>query len=351
MSAKILKIDPKNPDEKLLIEAADCLRDGGLVIVPTETVYGIAVNADNKLALKRLEEVKERPKNKRFSLHIDCKERLDEFVKEIPIAAYKLIDKFWPGPLTLIFNAKDGDTLGVRLPDNLVCRRIIELADVSVVCPSANISGKPAATNFNDAIVDLKTKVDIAIDAGPTSIGVESSVVDVTVDPVKVLREGAIKEKDIMQTVAVKNILFVCTGNSCRSVMAEYLMRKKLAELKRTDISVSSAGMMMDGSLATQDTLDVLSKEGIDARAHRSRRISEDILNKSDLILAMESIHEERILQLDYKVRNRLFLLKEFARVTDGGLDIPDPIGRGTVVYNKTLELIKEAVNRVVQVI
>ncbi len=351
MPAKIIKIDPKNPNETLLIEAADCLRDGGLVIIPTETVYGIAVNAINKSALKRLGEVKERPNGKKFSLHIDCKERLEEFVRDIPVAAYKLIDKFWPGPLTLVFNAVDGDTIGVRLPDNLVCRKIIEFSDVPVVCPSANISGKPAPTHFDDALVDLKDKVDIAVDIGVTSVGIESSVVDVTVNPVKVLREGAIKEKDILQTVNTKNILFVCTGNSCRSVMAEYLMRKKLKELKRNDIVVSSAGMMMDGALATQDTLDALSKEGIDARAHRSRRVTDEILNKSDLILAMESMHEERILQLDYKVRNRLFLLKEFAKVTEGGLDIQDPIGRGAVVYNKTLELIKEAVNRVAQVI
>lgn len=350
-ATKIVKVDPKNPNEECLKEAADILARGGLVIIPTETVYGIAADLSSTKAIDRLYAIKGRPKDKPFSLHIDKKESVEGIARDIPIAAYKLIDKFWPGPLTLILKSKSNNTIGMRMPDNAIALRVISLAEVPVACPSANLSGKPAPVDFPGAIKDLEGLVDFAIDAGPARLGIESTIVDLTNPGTKILREGAIKKEEILAATEKKNILFVCTGNSCRSVMAKGILEKILREKKRNDVNVLSAGMMLGGMGATEETINVLRREGIDVSGHHSQRVTEDIIRKSDLILVMEKIHEERILQFAPQAKNRVFLLKEFAKMREGDLDITDPIGRPSDFYETTFKVIKEAIERVAEII
>ncbi|MFH0826344.1 MAG: L-threonylcarbamoyladenylate synthase [Candidatus Omnitrophota bacterium] len=352
MATKIVKIDPLCPDDKYLKEAAGILAKGGLVIIPTETVYGIAADASNKKTLERLYRIKQRPCDKPFSLLIDRKERIEELCQDIPVLAYKLMHKFWPGPLTIILKSKEGGTLGVRMPDDDVALGIIEMAGVPVVCPSANLSGKPAPVDFKEAIQDLQGQVDYAIEAGPTRLKEESTVVDLTVEPIKFLRVGALKEEEFEPVIRKKSVLFVCTGNSCRSVMAKAWLQKLMKEKNRQDVEVLSAGiMMMAGFGASHETAEVLKREGMDVSGHLSQRISSEMIGRCDLILVMEKLHEEKILEMAPQVKNRLFLLKEFAKIEGNHLDIPDPIGKSFEFYEKTFDLIRETVERVAQII
>lgn len=349
---RILKVNPALPEPDKIAEAAHIIRHGGLVIFPTETVYGIAVDANNPEAMKRLMMVKHRQPGKRFSILIPQRSIMDNYIHYDKPDLFKLIDKYWPGPLTVIVPSKDhGETIGIRMPDHTVALKLVEQSGCTVAAPSANLEGKKAPTNVHEALEDLDGKVDLALDGGPVDFGISSTIVDFTKAKPLVIREGVITQHDVDRTITKKTVLFVCTGNSCRSVMAEYLLKSKLKG--RDDVEVSSAGTsVFFKTPASFETVSVLRSRGIDAVGHQSQPLGRTMLRKADLIIAMTRAHRIQILDRVPLVEKRVYLLKEFApnsSVMD--LDVPDPIGQPHAMYEDCLHSIEEAIDKIVELI
>lgn len=199
----------KKADEKdALKEAASLLKSGGLVVIPTETVYGLGANALDARAVENIFKAKGRPSDNPLIVHISDISELNNLVKNITNTAKIAMDKFWPGPLTLVMEKSDIipniitaglDTVAIRMPDNMVARQIIKLAELPIAAPSANSSGKPSPTNVEHVIEDLFSKVDMIIDDGKTIVGVESTVLDVTGNIPMILRPGDVTREDLLE--------------------------------------------------------------------------------------------------------------------------------------------------------
>jgi L-threonylcarbamoyladenylate synthase len=205
---KIFKIEPHHIDHSLIRTAADILRAGGLVIFPTDTLYGLAANIYNDVALKRVFEVKKRPLNKPLPVLISDPGELSSLAQQIPPLAKTLMDFFWPGSLTLVFKktAKVSailtggkGTVAVRVPDHPVTLALIREASFPVTGPSANISGMEPPVTAEEAARNLGEKVDLVIDAGPCPIRTPSTILDLTGSKPQILREGAIP-RQILET-------------------------------------------------------------------------------------------------------------------------------------------------------
>jgi len=347
ISTKVVRIDPLIPDIKKMKMCASTLRSGGLVAFPTETVYGLGANLLNKRAVERLYRVKKRPKNKPFTIQIAQREKVEDFARDISTDAYKLIDKLWPGPLTVILRSKkDNGAVGLRMPKNLIALTLLEAAGIPVVVPSANLSGEGPPKTTKDVLKNLNGLIDIVIDGGEVELGIESTVVEVREKRYEIVRQGAIKKDEIEKIVKTKNILFVCTGNSCRSVMAEGLFKKMMRS--RSDVEIFSAGIGTLGGLKpSQETVELLKKEDIDISYCFSRPLTDEMIKKSDLILVMGNLHRDKILQRVPNSKNRVYLLKEFARLDNTDLDITDPIGGSVELYEEVFYIIKSALERI----
>lgn len=201
MNTKIAKLQGKDIDEEIIEEAGKILKNGGLVVFPTETVYGLGANALDENAVKKIFKAKGRPQDNPLIVHISDIEEIKPLVKEIPDVAKKLMDKFWPGPMTIILPKTDLipdetsaglNSVGIRMPSNLIAKKIIAEAKCPIAAPSANLSGKPSPTDMDRCVEDLKGKVHYIIGENQSDVGVESTVIDCTSYPPCILRPGGI---------------------------------------------------------------------------------------------------------------------------------------------------------------
>lgn len=367
---KIIKIDPDKPQEETIEEAVRIIKDGGLVAFPTETVYGLGADVLNEEAVKRIFEVKGRSLDKPLSILIGRKEELSKYVQKLPEVAEALIEKFWPGPLTLIFRASSlipdvikgkDNSIGIRMPDCKIALEIIKASGVPLACPSANLSGRPSPTKAEEVAKDLGERIDLLLDGGETRMGMESTVLNLTISPPTILREGALKREEIEKVVGKvsdprgsltrrdsmnKTVLFVCTGNSCRSPMAAGLLKKMLEKEGGKGIVVLSAGIK-HGSFKnpTKEATEAMRAFNVDISAHQTTPLSKNAVEEANLILVMSEEHRRFILALEPKAEEKVFLLKEFAGYQEN-LNIRDPFGLPYSVYQRVAGEIKEAMER-----
>ena len=211
METKVVKINRKNPDAEQLKKAGELLAGGALVAFPTETVYGLGGDGLKEDAATRIYEAKGRPSDNPLILHIADIEALKVLAVDIPELAYRLADKFWPGPLTMILKksaivpyATTGglETVAIRMPSDEIAREIIRYSGTYIAAPSANLSGRPSPTKAEHVIEDLSGRIEMIVDGGDSDIGLESSIIDLSGEVPMILRPGFITKEDFEQVVA-----------------------------------------------------------------------------------------------------------------------------------------------------
>jgi len=329
MKARVLSATLDTEGLARIEEAARAIAAGALVAFPTETVYGIACRADDPQAVERLKAIKGRPADKHFTLHIGRKEDVARHVPEVPPVAEKLMRRYWPGPLTIVFPTPDSHGLGIRLPASRVAQELLRRAGVPVIAPSANRSGEAPLTSAAEVIRILGDDLDLILDGGRCTYAEASTVVRVTDDAWEILREGAIGADQIRRTLG-KTILFVCTANTCRSPMAEMLCKELLADrlgcaiedLPRNGYNVLSAGTTgIDNCPASSQAVEAMRRWGLDLSKHRSRPVTPGLIEDADMVFVMAGHHRDSIRRVLPEATGKIELMDPPDH------DIEDPVG------------------------
>jgi len=371
METRVIKVESSLEGlDHAVEEAVAVLSEGGLVGFPTETVYGLAANAAVEASLEKLAEIKQRPANKPFTLHIGDKSVLSRYVPDLSLLNQQLLRKAWPGPLTVVFDLNAGQmeqvreqlpeqqvealyhncSIGIRLPDHPVARELLSEVHDPVVAPSANLSGEAPPTSAEEVLEELADRIELVLDGGATRYAKASTIARLTDDNLEILREGVLDEGTVrrMRTVT---ILFVCTGNICRSPMAEGFGKQILAEklgcsvddLAEKGYKIISAGIMAyDGAEVSPEAIKACEEANVDIRSHGSRYLTADMLEQADCVYVMDRTHHRAVMELAASrgMRNldrRLdFLSKEG--------DIADPIGMSLDTYRRCAKKIARSV-------
>lgn len=209
---EVLPINPLAPEPDILARAGEVLRAGGLVAYPTETVYGLAASAFNPGSITRVFDAKGRPHGQPLPVQIADIGQLETLARDVPPAAHPLIADFFPGPLTLVFWRQPavsllitggGETVGLRMPDHAVALGVLRAGGGPLVCPSANLTGRRAAMSVSDVLEDLDGRIDLILDGGPTTDRTPSTVLDVTVQPARMVRQGKISRAELAAYLAI----------------------------------------------------------------------------------------------------------------------------------------------------
>jgi protein-tyrosine phosphatase len=337
------------------------LQAGRLVGLPTETVYGLAASALAPEAVERLRQLKGRPDDKPLTLAIGSAGEALDWVPGISPLGRRLARRCWPGPVTLVFAdgidrglasrlpapvrpwVTPGGTLGLRVPAHDAILQVVRRLAGPLVLTSANASGERPATTADQVMQTVGEGLDLVINDGPCYFGQASTVVQVDGNECRVLREGVLSAEALARLTPCQ-IVFVCTGNTCRSPLAEVLCKKLLAErlgcpveeLPARGFLVLSAGLAaMMGGQAADEAVTVARELGVDLSGHSSRPLTADLMNQADHVITMTRSHQ-------FAVARQFAGVGPRPRLLGGGSEIADPIGCDQGVYRECAQQIKQ---------
>jgi len=353
MAVPIISIFSAGDYEASISRGAEALKSGGLVVLPTETVYGASGSLTNPQALTKLRALRGDGANKPFTIHLAHPSDAYQYLDPVNEYRERLIRKLWPGPVGLIFEVSperrkavaaelnvaetelyEGATITLRCPDHMVATDVIARFGGPVVLTTAGNSNPGATWRADQAAEELAGKVDLIFDAGPTKYSKPSTLLRVLEGRYEIVRQGVYDER-IIERLLRTTILFVCSGNTCRSPMAEGLARhillEKLSvtdlELERRGISVISAGSFaMPGAKATPQAVQAAKELGVDLSHHRSRPLTVELIHQADMIYTMGRSHAFQVMALVPSATGKVATL-------DPAGDIEDPIGSDVQTY------------------
>lgn len=290
------RFDLSRDDTTAAAAAASAALDAGeLIVVPTETVYGIAAREDRPAARERLEQLKA-GRDKPFSLAVADLEMLADRLRPPGAPALRMAERWWPGPLTLLLRAREGGRLGVRVPGHPWTRELIGRVGAPLLLPSANLPGETPPVQADEVDAAVLEHVSVVVDGGRAALGEASTVVEVRPFSLLVLREGVVSRADLEQH-ARPRVLVICSGNTCRSPMAAALLRHELAALCEEDdrlmpaVVLSAGAHAGKGQPASGAALEALDEMGLDLSEHRARPVDETLLRGVDMVLGMTGSH------------------------------------------------------------